>query len=190
VVHDRRVDDKTLTFIVSGKLWRNSMIMQDRETGTLWSHVTGEALHGELTGRHLKILPSTQSSWIKWKSKHPETLVLAKDEEISASHYANYFDDPDRTGIFRSVWLKDRLPGKELVHGLQMGDESLAVTDARLRRAGSLDLELGGKVIHLEVSSDGGARAFLKDDTAAEWPLRTAYWFAWSSFFPLTEVLD
>jgi len=46
VIYARRVGDRTLTFIVSGKLWRDSLIMMDRETRTLWSHVAGEAIHG------------------------------------------------------------------------------------------------------------------------------------------------
>ena len=57
MVYARRVGDRTLTFIVSGKLWRDSLIMIDRETETLWSHVTGEAIHGELKGKRLESMP-------------------------------------------------------------------------------------------------------------------------------------
>jgi len=190
VVHDRRIDGRTLTFIVSGKLWRNSMIMQDRETGTLWSHLTGEALHGDLTGRRLGMIPSSQTTWSAWRRAHPETTLLRKEEAVDGSPYESYFADPERTGIFRSAWLADRLPGKDLVHGLQIGVDALAVTDARLRREGRMKIRLAGESILLLSAEDGGVRAYRGDEKGEELPVRTAYWFAWSSFFPNTELLD
>ena len=45
-MYARDLDGKTLTLGVSGKLIRNSLVMFDRETDTLWSHLTGEALEG------------------------------------------------------------------------------------------------------------------------------------------------
>jgi hypothetical protein len=63
VVYARSVADATLTFQVSGMLWRNSLIMIDRETGTLWSHVTGAALKGSLAGTSLTKLASVQTAW-------------------------------------------------------------------------------------------------------------------------------
>ena len=52
------MNGKELTFMVSGMLWRDSLVMQDRETETLWSHVTGEAIRGPLK---LRIL-----AWCVW----------------------------------------------------------------------------------------------------------------------------
>ena len=74
-MHARELDGRTLTLLVSGKLWRNSLIMQDEETGTLWSHVTGEALDGELTGRRLEIVPGVHTTWAEWQEAQPKTLV-------------------------------------------------------------------------------------------------------------------
>ena len=71
MVHVRQIEDKTLTFIVSGKLWRNSLIMQDKETGSLWSHVTGECLEGEYEGMQLEMIPVVQTSWQQWSPSIP-----------------------------------------------------------------------------------------------------------------------
>jgi hypothetical protein len=103
-VHVRTIGKKTLTFTVSGKLWRNSLIMEDKETGSLWSHITGEALEGAMKGQHLKTIPSVQS-------------------------YESYFNDPDRIGIFRANWLMKQMPGKSLVYGINRGPHALAFTE-------------------------------------------------------------
>ena len=44
----RQVNDLTLTFRVSGKLWNRSLIMSDVETRTEWSHLLGRAMAGKL----------------------------------------------------------------------------------------------------------------------------------------------
>ena len=57
-VYDRRVGDRVLTFVNSGALWRDTLVMQDRETGTLWTPATGEAIHGPLAGQKLRPIPA------------------------------------------------------------------------------------------------------------------------------------
>ena len=47
-MYDREVEDKELTFGVSGKLIRNVLVMYDRETESYWSQLLGEAVDGEL----------------------------------------------------------------------------------------------------------------------------------------------
>ena len=49
-----KVEDKRLTFFVSGMLWQRSLVMQDKETGSLWSHILGEAMRGSLKGTSLE----------------------------------------------------------------------------------------------------------------------------------------
>ena len=53
-----------LTFGVSGMLWKDSLIMYDRQTRSLWSHVTGKAMKGPLQGTVLTVYPtSMQTTW-------------------------------------------------------------------------------------------------------------------------------
>lgn len=51
--------------------------MKDLETGTLWSHILGEAMRGELKGERLTILPAVITPWSEWKRRHPDTTILA-----------------------------------------------------------------------------------------------------------------
>jgi hypothetical protein len=230
VVHVRKIDDQKLTFIVSGRLWRNSLIMQDKETGSFWNHVTGEALIGKLKGKRLTILPVVQTTWSRWVGAHPKTKVLKKEEEITSSVYENYFRDPARTGMFRTHWLMDRLPGKKLIHGIALGPHALAVPDDKLKPGRLLQSKLGEKTVLVVQALDGGVRAFLAEvgekrltfrpeskerqyldrETGSVWdleqgicrsgklkgeklkqlPVTMAFWFAWSTFYPNTEVVD
>jgi hypothetical protein len=178
-----------LNFIVSGKLWRNSLIMQDQETGSLWSHVTGECLEGEYVGTQLEMIPVVQTTWQEWSKDHPGTRVLKKEAEITSSQYERYFSDPERAGLFRTTWLMDRLPGKSLVHGVLLGPHSAAVTDAALVAGKPVAADLGGVTVNLMRDPDGGVRA-AREDTDAELVVRTAFWFAWSTYFPRTAVID
>ncbi len=188
-MHARQVGDQVLTFIVSGKLWRNSLIMQDKETGSLWSHVTGECLEGEYVGTQLKMIPMVQTSWSQWSADHPQTRVLRKSEEVKSSHYEKYFADPERNGLFQTTWLKDRLPGKTLIHGVVMGPHTLAVTDAIVVGGEPVKTVLGGVEVRVIRNADGGVSA-RRGDTDEELLVRSAFWFAWSTYFPRTEVLD
>ena len=48
MVYGREVAGRTLTLRVSGMLWLGNMVMEDLETGTLWSQLAGEGIRGEL----------------------------------------------------------------------------------------------------------------------------------------------
>lgn len=207
-------------------LWRNSLVMQDKETGSLWSHVVGEALQGALKGKVLQTLPAIQTSWNIWYRQHPKTQVLKKSAPIRASSYEQYFKNPKLTGLFRTAWLKDRMPGKKLIYGIHSGVHALAVTDEAFAAGELIRASLGEKKIIIVKSGDGGVRAFVNGrftfskqknsdlftdlETLSLWdlqegvcksgqlkavklealPLTVAYWFAWSTYFPNSTVLD
>jgi len=191
VVYARTLGAHTYTFQVSGKLWRNSFIMEDRETSTSWSHVTGRALDGTGRGAQLQALPSVHTTWAEWKKAHPETDVLKKAQEVLGSRYEKYFDDPERTGLFRAQWLTEKMPGKTLIWGATVGTHSVAVTDDALAGGAEAKVELGETPIVVKRGADGGVRAFaVSGESREEIPVTRAFWFAWSSFYPNTQVVD
>ena len=75
-MYARKVKDKELTFTVSGMLWRRSLIMEDEETESHWSHLMGKAMAGDLKGAELEVIPSEMTDWKAWKSEYPGTDVL------------------------------------------------------------------------------------------------------------------
>lgn len=83
MVHDRRIDDRTLTLRVSGQVQDGNLVMYDEQTGSLWLQRTGQALEGRLAGLELLELPKSQYKpgvrWDEWLVKHPDTKVLHCD---------------------------------------------------------------------------------------------------------------
>ena len=61
-MYARSISGRTLTFGVSGKLIMNGLVMYDRESGSLWSQVVGQAVDGEFAGQELTIIPALQST--------------------------------------------------------------------------------------------------------------------------------
>jgi len=75
-VYERQLDGEVLSFGHEGVLYRNSFMMYDRKTESLWLHVTGEALKGPMRGKKLKFLPAEVMPWKAWKMLNPQTKVL------------------------------------------------------------------------------------------------------------------
>ncbi|MEM9895918.1 MAG: DUF3179 domain-containing (seleno)protein, partial [Bacteroidota bacterium] len=45
----------------------NNLLMVDRKTLSVWNQLSNEAIHGELKGSKLDLLPSIQTTWKYWK---------------------------------------------------------------------------------------------------------------------------
>lgn len=80
IVFDRRVEGKTLSFGVTGKLRNSDMVMYDRETQSWWQQATGEGIVGAMTGAELASLPAWMESFESFKAAHPEGLVMAEPD--------------------------------------------------------------------------------------------------------------
>jgi hypothetical protein len=75
-VYSREVAGKTLRFGHEGVLFRSSFVMYDKQTDSLWIHTLGTAVKGPLKGKQLTFIPSTVTTWGKWKKLHEKTKVL------------------------------------------------------------------------------------------------------------------
>lgn len=190
MVHSRRLGDETLTFGVSGMLWKDAFVMFDRETHSLWSHVTGECLEGEHAGVALSTLPSMLMPFAEWAAKYPQSRVLARPAGAPAmSRYARYAAS-ERQGIFGTRARRRELEPKAVVQGVAQGDAAMAVSHEALRQKGKVTFRLG-KADLAARWEDGAARVYRKGKggTLTEVPSTSAYWFAWLNFYPATEVL-
>ncbi len=90
VVFDRRFDDLTLDFGVSGLLIFSNMIMYDRQTETWWVQATGRGVAGRFAGQQLAFVPSTMVSWRDARETYPDARVLNRD----TGHRRDYGSNP------------------------------------------------------------------------------------------------
>ncbi|CAM2065201.1 DUF3179 domain-containing protein [Sulfidibacter corallicola] len=151
------IEDQPVEFGVSGKLWRNALIMYDRATLSLWSQVTGGAVAGPLTGNDLETLPAQLTTWSNWLARYPATLVLAKPKQEKAP-YSLYFKSRGWVGPFGSKYRDKRLPKKELICGLSTTGRPFAVPRRTLRKKTLIQVIDGANLVIL-VSPPGADTA-------------------------------
>ena len=147
MVYTRTVEGEELNFGVSGKLYKDALVMFDRETNSLWTQVDGSVLRGELEGRQLTRVPALQTSWKQWKKLHPDTLVLkkaARERKEKGSFYADYHANPGMMGINDTQNPDSRLPGKSLVVTVRDGNDALAVPVEKLEKKPLHQTEVAG----------------------------------------------
>ena len=142
-MYAREVGGQVLSFGVSGMLFRDGLVMYDRETDTLWTQVDGQAIKGALAGRTLEIVPSVHATWKQWKQLYPESLVLRK-RGMPRSAYAAYNRDRNRAGILGRRVRDTRLAAKERIIGVRTAAAAAAFLEKDVREA---------RVVHADVGS-------------------------------------
>jgi len=153
VLYDATAAGRRFEFGSSGFLFRSNKLMYDRQTRTLWNHMTGEPVIGTLVGSGIRLerLPVVVTSWGEWLREHPETKVA----DINTGHnrpynagaaYGAYFASP---GTMFPVWQKSRaLPEKARVFTLVLDGQGKAYALEALDRAnGVLNDTLAGKAL-------------------------------------------
>ena len=129
-------------------LYRDALVMYDRETETLWSQVDGRAIKGSLMGQMLQPIASVHATWNEWKALYPDSLVLKKQGEVR-SPYEDYNGDPSRLGIFGRRLESSALPPKERILGIRYNDAATVFVLKDVRQAGIVHAEVGGVPIAL-----------------------------------------
>jgi hypothetical protein len=79
-------------------LYNAMTLLADEETGSLWNHLTGEAMYGPLAGQQLEILDVLQHMNLKQAlTVVPEAFYVASELTLEESQQAQEWDDFRRT---------------------------------------------------------------------------------------------
>jgi hypothetical protein len=149
IAFHREVQGSVFTFGTSGRLYKNDLVMYDRQpgqnnltalgsdltnAGNLWSQMLGQAIVGNLAGMHLTQLPIDVMEWHDWMALHPDTVVLSTNTGFPRA----YGTDP-YSGYYRSSGTKfpvenvdSRLSSKEIIFGIRLEDVFKAYPSAIL----------------------------------------------------------
>ena len=189
---DRRVDGRTLSFGVSGKLRNSDMIMYDRETQSWWQQAVGLGVVGQMTGKDLVQLPTWMESWAEFRARNPQGLVM--DEPAMRRDYGtNPYRGYDSA---RRPFLYD---GEDPPHGfsplarvVRVGDRAWPVE--RIRRTGEIteaDLRItwsAGQASALDAGRIAQGRDVgtirVRDTTGRDVPHDVMFAFAFHAFWP------
>jgi len=171
----------------SGLLSRSNKVMYDLNTHSIFDTFLGRAVTGPLAEKKLalKQVSVVTSDWGSWKREHPNTTVLL--ERYALGRNPNFRNGRDANGpIFPVGDVDPRLPVQEDVIGVVTASGKPV---AFPRVTAFVALNRGDKVeyenIRLEIDS-GGIKAV--DDVGSDPGSHQAFWFAWSQFYPQTEL--
>ena len=170
------VKGKRLNFCVSGMLWNRSLVMQDLETKSFWSHILGTCEDGELKGEKLAIIPSVITTWKDWVKRNPETSVLNLSR-TSKSFRREFYKEP-RKFVFGFQHLSDTLAfscqmlSENKFASGQVGElPVLATFDPENFAAFAFDRNVDGKTLTFTLSKNGNA--LVDNETESRWDLAT-----------------
>jgi len=189
-VYSRKVGGETLTFGVSGRLYKSNVLLYDHQTESLWSQLMQQAISGPRVGNTLQILPSGRLKWKTWKKKNPETMILSDDTGYSRNYALDPYEGYYRIGglMFPVGDVRRDMSAKERILGIEIDNHTKAYPLEWLsKRPGVLTDTLGNHSIQIEVNPDGEVVS-VKDAQGKPIPATYSYWFAWQAFHHETEV--
>lgn len=202
VVYDRNVGEEELSFRASGYLLNDNLVLIDHPTDTLWSQLLGQGIKGARKGSILNVFPSTVTTWGIWREAYPDTLVLSAErmgyEGELADPYSGYFES-GAAGLSSAGLIDSRLPPKELVLGIVLGENSRAYPLAEITKDQTIVDQIGDFTVSIVWDDTlGVGKAYLGDisdedssidfDTLTPVPSQLVYWFAWTGFYPGSDL--
>jgi hypothetical protein len=155
-VYSRQVGDQLLDFGVSGKLVMNVLVMYDRQTESLWSQILGKAIEGEYRGTELEFLPSWQTTWEDWKTRHPETLALVKGYQGIRDPYQGYYQS-GQAGVIGEATRDNRLEVKEFVIGVAQDLDAVAYPFRTLSAEPVVNDRIGNQEVLIVFDADNAS---------------------------------
>lgn len=136
---DPVVGGRRLTFDFYG-IYNGELIFYDRETGSVWSLASGEALDGPLVGQQLGIVAILHTTWARWRALYPETRVLSDDTPYR-DHYKPRAGRPaSLSPAFQRTLthVDNRLPTFEEVLAVEVDKKHRAYPLSSLEAAGGV----------------------------------------------------
>jgi len=188
MVFERRAAGEVRRFGVSGLLYRSDLLMYDRESESLWSQISAEAVTGPLRGQRLRLLRSRMETWGRWRHDHPATTALSPatghERPYGRSPYGDYALSPD---VLFPVSADHRYHPKMPTLGLRIpGEGARAYPASELARAGgSVDERFLGRRVRIAYDPD---RQVFDFEAPSEVEVIEGFWFAWAAFHPETSV--
>ena len=188
LVFDRRVAGKTRSFGVSGLLYRSDLLMYDRDSQSLWSQISAEAVTGSLLGQRLRLLRARMVEWDAWRSEHPGTTILSRatghPRDYGRSPYQGYAHSEE---LMFPVTYDRRYHPKMPTLGLRVPGEGARAYPASelVIGGGSVTERFLGRPVRVTYDSD---RQIFEVEAPAEVEVIEGFWFAWAAFHPRTSV--
>lgn len=189
MVYSRNAAGRTLTFGISGRLYKSNVLLYDHQTESLWSQLMNMAIAGPMVTTELDQIPSSRVSFKKWLKKHPDGLLLSDDTGYNRDYSRDPYEGYYRVG---TIWfpvgdVRGDLSPKDRILGIELNGTARAYPLEKLTRTSGRHVDrMAGQAVVIKVEN---AEVVSVEDTQGD-PLDHifAYWFAWQAFHPETTV--
>ncbi|MGD8330345.1 MAG: DUF3179 domain-containing (seleno)protein [Acidobacteriota bacterium] len=188
---DRRAGGRALEFEPGGGLLHGGLVLQDRESLSLWPVLRGAADAGPLTGTPLTLLPvADRMLWAEWVARHPDTDVLSVNRTDAAggtmalqdpgeNQHADFLaSDTGYDGIEAG---DGRLPDKALVYAFRHQGVAYAVDNRRVVGGQAFPLHDGSWALVYREASDRMFRGSAAFVSSGGFEQRGGSWFELST---------
>lgn len=187
---EAKVAGESLQFGVSGLLYNSDVLMYDRQTQSLWSQILSQAVTGPMKGTLLPAVAVTHTTWVDWRNRHPDTLVLDANTGFNRNYQANPYGgyEKDSNIMFPLRFRSEGYHPKEQVLGLVLDGKAKAYPFVELAKgSGEVEDMLGNYRILIRYNhTHQSAEVF--DTDGKPLPGVVLFWFAWYAFHPGTGI--
>ena len=163
--------------------------MYDRQTESLWLQVKREAVTGPLTGTKLKKLPSTITTWKKWRKRYPDTEVLSPEtgyrRDYENDPYAEYYKS--KKGLFSFLKTGPGASAKALVVGVEIEGVTSAYLMDQLRINREINDTRGGRTVSISFDSETDT-VTVRGEKGETYEHMLTYWMVWKGIYPETTL--
>jgi hypothetical protein len=180
-VYIRDVNDKELVFGVSGLLYKNSDLLFDSRTESLWSQLDGKVLVGSLIGAYMEQVNSIEVSTLsKAIQNYPEALYMNYDTGFRLDYAAKPFEEyRSNNKVIEDVeFYSNEYEPKQIIWAFVINDTPF---HTYLEANGSYEFNVSGQIFKIIKQDD---LVTLTDQSNKSYSIFPIYWFVWYDNYP------
>lgn len=183
-MYARELDGRELTFDFGEGLIRDNLVIVDRETRSVWSQLLGKAVEGPLEDTPLRSLPTLQTTWGFWRSRHPDTRVAVREGREGRPYSYQRFEPGEerQRGVPHDV--------SALGMGLVLGGDAWFFPLREMDEASSpYRVVVGGRPVTVHYS-EKGRTAWAEGADGDRLVTALAYELRWLEIFPESRIFE
>ena len=183
-VYERTIDGQQLHFRVSNKLDGYDLLLEDEQTGTVWSQVTGQALQGRLAGAQLRAKEHEVISLADFVTRYPYGQVMQLP--VGLNYEVLSYGDAEALPNAEQYIATNRLvhPKTTVLGVVLAGVPYAVVLENEVKKP--FVVRLGGVRATVFTGADGTIG--VRNQSGLDLPSTQTYWFLWELHFPQTEI--
>ena len=136
IAWDRSNSGFATEFGVAGLMFRNNVILYDRQTESYWPQMRMGAVTGSRINQPAETYMVVETSLENWRNMYPNSQILNTSTGYARSYegyaYGYNYDTDDLQVIYPITHIDNRLPRKTRLHGILKQQPALDDVSARL----------------------------------------------------------